>query len=319
MPTAASYTKRVYGDADYAPKPDLAQESSVTPRKYAVMRSVERRDVDHLAALHGDTRHVRAVPPYALPLGPGSYLGTGMKGLPGAKPKPATKGSIRGTSSFSSPPRGPHRVMDLPDVSDTMTRDSKGWTSRGFYTSRSPREVCASAYWESGKASSPIQATGGLLRMAERSSHTPAFDTMYDSLSPGRELSRDITASPMRYSGAFRSQQMRLANLPSGRTNDSRMRTENNCMGESGRRLGPGYYGRARTMDGRSLSPGGHVFPESLAAGGSTAGRGTAGLFSSTFKGSASGRSTSMSFRGENSLPGSPVIRRAQSSLGAYR
>jgi len=61
------------------------------------------------------------------------------------------------------------------------------------------------AAWESGSASIPNQPTGGLLRMAQRQK-APAFDTMYDNTS-NTEISRSVTSSPMRYSGAFRSQQ----------------------------------------------------------------------------------------------------------------
>lgn len=316
VPAAASFTKRIAEDYDYEPKLDMGREASISPRRYSVLRSEQRRDIDSVALLHGDTRHVRALSPYALPLGPGSYLGAGMKGRSGAKPRPGTKGSTLGSASFTSPERRGGPAADLPDVSDTLSRDSKDWTSRGFYGSRAMRPVSESSFWESGSARRPTQATGGLLRMAQ-SSHTPAFDTMYDSQHPGMEMSRDVTASPMRYSGAFRSQQMRLANKPTARTNDSRMRSESSCMGESGRQLGPGYYGNSTTMDGRSISPGGLLSPESLVRG-----RGTGNLFSPGFRGGTSGRSSPMSMRQEHSKSnlnyGTPVSIRSYSSMGVH-
>jgi hypothetical protein len=295
----------------------MGREATTSPRRYTVLKSEQRRDIDSVALLHGDTRHNRALSPYALPLGPGSYLGAGMKGRSGAKPKPGTQSSNLGSSSFTSPERQRVRERDLPDVSDILARDSKDWTSRGFYTSRATKSVSSSSFWESGPASRPTQATGGLLRMAQ-SSRTPAFDTMYDTQHPGQDLSRDITSSPMRYSGAFRSQQLRLAKMPNARSNDSRMRSESNCMGESGRALGPGYYGGAVTMDMRSISPGGGLMPESLSRGGASMRGGTGSMFSPGFRGPVSGRNTSMSVRGSEGSLGSPVAIRSYSSMGKF-
>mmetsp|Transcript_483 Transcript_483/g.749 ORF Transcript_483/g.749 Transcript_483/m.749 type:complete len:376 (-) Transcript_483:55-1182(-) len=298
VPAAASFTKKISEDREYNPKRDIGREAAASPRRYSVLRSDQRRDIDSVAMLHADTRHVRSVSPYPLPLGPGSYLGAGQ--LPGRTeaghaPPPGTKASMLGSSSFTSPERQRDAVNNLPDMSDALTRNSKDWTSRGFYTSRATRSVSSSSFWESGSASHPTQATGGLLRMAQ-SSATPAFDTMYDCTHPGMELSRDVLVSPMRYSGAFRSTQLRLANKPTARTNDSRMRSENNCMGESGRQLGPGYYGSAVTMDGRAISPGGALSPESLVRGGASMMRiGTGSLFSSGFRAPAGERNTGMS------------------------
>lgn len=316
VPAAASFTKKISEDRDYKAKFDMGHEAATSPRRYTVLRSEQRRDIDSVAMLHGDTRHIRALSPYPLPgLGPGSYLGAGMKGRSDAKPKPGTQSSTLGSSSFTSPERRRTPCMDLPDVSDILARDSKDWTSRGFYTSRATRSVSSSSFWESGPASRPTQATGGLLRMAQ-SSQTPAFDIMYDLKHPGIDMSRDVTASPMRYSGAFRSQQMRLANKPTARSNDSRMRSESNCMGESGRELGPGYYGSSLTMDGRSISPGGDLSPESLSRRGASMRGGTGKMFSPGFRGPVSGRNTSMSLRSENSLNyGSPVAIRSYSSM----
>ena len=283
-----------------------------------MVRSEQRRDIDSVALLHGDPRHKRALSPYALPLGPGSYLGTGMKGRSGAKPKPGTQGSTRGSSSFSSPERRHTGEKDLPDVSDVLARDAKGWNSCGFYTSRASRSVSSSSFWESGSASHPTQATGGLLRMAQ-TSRTPAFDTMYDAKHSGMDMKRDVTASPMRYSGAFRSQQMRLAHKPTARSNDSRRRSESACMGESGRALGPGFYGSAMTMDGRSISPGGSLSPEPLSRSVTSMRGGTGNMFSPGFRGPVSGRNTSMSMRNEHSFDsnyGSPVKIRSYSSMG---
>ena len=320
MPAAASFTKKISEEREYGTKFDIGREAASSPRRYTVLRTEQRKDIDSVAHTHGDTRHRRSKSPYALPLGPGSYLGNGMKGRSGAKPKPGTQSSIRGSSSFTSPERQRAPDYDLPDLSDVLARDSKDWTSRGSYSSRATKSVASSSFWESGTASRPTQATGGLLRMAQ-SSRTPAFDTMYDHQHPGQDLSRDITASPMRYSGAFRSQQVRLANKPTARSNDSRMRTETNCMGESGRTLGPGYYGSAVTMDGRSISPGGGLMPESLSRGGASVSPaamrgGTGNMFSPGFRGPVSGRNTSMSLRNENSFGGSPVAIRSYSSLG---
>mmetsp|Transcript_38427 Transcript_38427/g.95331 ORF Transcript_38427/g.95331 Transcript_38427/m.95331 type:complete len:380 (-) Transcript_38427:1491-2630(-) len=299
VPAAASFTKKVAVDRDYAPKLDIAREVSLSPRRYSVMKSEERRDVDSVALLHSDTRHVRAFSPTGQ-LGPGSYLGASMKGRSGANPKPGTRSSTRGSSNFMSPERLASNEPDLPPLSDALTRDSKDWTSHGFYSSRSPRAVSTSSFWESGTPSRPTQATGGLLRLAQKQ-RTPAFDTMYDN-QQHKDISRDVSNSPLRYSTAFRSQQMRLANKPTARTNDSRMRSESNCMGESGRELGPGYYEHPMTLDGRSITPGGLLSPESLLSMSRVRhGGGTGHMFSSGFRGPVSGRSTGMSMRGEGS------------------
>ena len=188
-----------------------------------VLRSDQRRDIDSVALLHGDPRHKRAMSPYALPLGPGSYLGAGMKGRSGAKPKPGTQSSTRVSSSFTSPERKRMGEDDLPDVSDVLARDAKGWNSRGFYSSSASRSVSSSSCGE-WVGVAPTQATGGCA-MAQ-TSKTPAFDTMYDVRHSGMDMNRDVTASPMRYSGAFRSQQVRLARKPTARSNDSRIGRE---------------------------------------------------------------------------------------------
>ena len=50
--TAASFTKRVAEDRPYDPKKEIAHESSISPRRYTVMRSEQRRDVDSSAMLY---------------------------------------------------------------------------------------------------------------------------------------------------------------------------------------------------------------------------------------------------------------------------
>jgi len=71
VPAAASFTKKISEDREYNPKRDIGREAAASPRRYSVLRSDQRRDIDSVAMLHADTRHVRSVSPYPLPLGPG--------------------------------------------------------------------------------------------------------------------------------------------------------------------------------------------------------------------------------------------------------
>jgi len=271
VPTAMSHTKKIGTERMYDPKPELVDNVTRSPVKYAIHRSAASRDLDVNALRNSDTRHMKTRSPYKVPLGPGSYLSERIEETK-VRTTEGMQSSSKGLSNFLAKEReGPH-MPDLPALSDTLTRDKRRWTSRGFYSSRSARTRNTVEFWQSGAMNNPQKPTGGLLEMAQKNK-VPAFDTMYDKQKYAN-IQTDVAASPMLYSGSFKSLQARTVHQPKMRSNDSRLRSQSSCMGETDGALGPGTYEYPTTVDGRTSPP-------SMRVRGLTTGE----LFNNSFRG----------------------------------
>mmetsp|Transcript_20291 Transcript_20291/g.24252 ORF Transcript_20291/g.24252 Transcript_20291/m.24252 type:complete len:332 (+) Transcript_20291:195-1190(+) len=215
-------------------KEHLSYRVDKSSQKYSVVNSKCEKGVDIVSMKNQDTRFLKARYPYSKPLGPGSYPTKTAQ----EQPVGSWKDQTRTSSCFTSLPRSAPVIKSLPDPSDTLARDHKNWTKKGFHASREERFRPLSSINNQGHNVN-LWNVGGLYDMSKHQ-RIPAFDAQYDSDGPRtKSIDRNVYENPQKYSQAFRTHQRRMAPLPTVRSGDSRLRAP---QGECDEWLGPGTY-----------------------------------------------------------------------------
>jgi len=233
----------------YDAKPDLSNRVDRTKEVYAVVHNKSRKDVDSRAKLAGkqDVRYDSVKDSYPVPIGPGTYVSTEEeRKVAGIRVETSPLPSSP-SRCFLSPGREEKPAEDLPPMSDTLSRDSKSWISKGYYSARTDRYKGPT--WPKAKWEGTFREKAGLRGMNARQD-TPALHKVYSDAS----VSSFFSAPNMNLTGGYRSRRPgspefvskspRLALLPNFRHNDFRLRGAEGARGSLGatETIGPGGY-----------------------------------------------------------------------------